>query len=264
METHNIENITPAIADEYLKLNTHNRKVSKASVAFLINEIQKGNWRFNGIPIIFGNSGKLLDGQHRLLAISKAGISKKFSVVRGVEDTAFITIDAGKPRGGSDALSVDNVPNATIVASSCRKIMDKFASERPTVNGVVVKASTSDIYNFYFQNEAKIKHLVSLANGWHSKGGGVINKTDVVAMLWLLNKEDKKAFDFIEEVATGSYDGKINKTAQTLRNRLIRAKTEMGRLSDGEIKDLFLVAFRQYLKGIEISKIVVRSQQKFK
>ena len=89
METQQIERITPVMADEYLKLNTRNRRISKATVAFLVNEIRCGNWAFNGMPIIFADSGVLLDGQHRLLAISQTGSSKRFSVVRGVNDSAF-------------------------------------------------------------------------------------------------------------------------------------------------------------------------------
>jgi hypothetical protein len=264
METQQIEHITPIMADEYLKLNTRNRKVSKASVAFLVNEIIKGNWEFNGIPIIFGDSGLLLDGQHRLLAISQTGTSKKFSVVRGVKDSAFKTIDSGRARTGADALSVERVANSAILAASIRKIMDKYYSDRPVVNGSNVKTSTSDTYNFYFQNKEKLDDLVALAHSWWKRGGSVVNKTDVVAMLWLLGEEDDKAFAFMEEVATGSYEGLINRTAQTLRNRLIREKFEMGSLSEGEKKDLYLVAFRHYLNGVEISKLIVRKQQKFK
>jgi hypothetical protein len=264
METQQIERITPIMADAYLKLNTRNRKVSKASVAFLVNEIRKGNWEFNGCPIIFGDSGLLLDGQHRLLAISQTGTSKKFSVVRGVKDSAFKTIDSGRARTGADALSVENVPYATTVATAIKKIMNKYYSTRTIVNGTTVKTSTSDVYNFYFQNKEKLTNLLILANRWWDKGGRVVHKTDVVAMLWLLNEEDERAFAFIEEVATGSYEGLINKTAQTLRNRLIRAKFEMGTLSEGEKRDLYLVAFRHYLNGVEISKLMVRTQQKFK
>jgi len=264
METQQIEHITPIMADEYLKLNTRNRKVSKASVAFLVNEIIKGNWEFNGIPIIFGDSGLLLDGQHRLLAISQTGTSKKFSVVRGVKDSAFKTIDSGRARTGADALSVESVPNATTIATAIKKIMNKYYSKRTVVDGTTIKTSTSDVYNFYFQNKEKIDNLVALSHRWWKKGGAVVHKTDVVAMLWLLSEEDERAFDFMEEVATGSYEGLINRTAQTLRNRLIREKFEMGRLSEGEKKDLYLVAFRHYLNGVEISKLIVRKQQKFK
>jgi len=39
---------------------------------------------------------------------------------------------------------------------------------------------------------------------------------------------------------------------------------EMGRLHEGEKKDLYLVAFRQYVKGVDISRLVVRNNHKFK
>ena len=51
--------ITPQLADEWLERNNHNRKFSKANVAWLAKEIAAGKWKMNGVPIVFGASGRL-------------------------------------------------------------------------------------------------------------------------------------------------------------------------------------------------------------
>jgi len=46
---HNIEKITPKLADKYLRINTRNRAISKSQLGFLIREIETGNWLLNGL-----------------------------------------------------------------------------------------------------------------------------------------------------------------------------------------------------------------------
>ena len=263
METQKLEYITPIMANEYLKLNTKNRKVSKRSLAFLIHEIKKGNWVFNGAPIIFSNTGALLDGQHRLMAIANTGATERFLVIRGVHNDVFTTIDSGRPRTNADALSVDNVKYASVMASAVKKIMNKYGSVSAIANGFRIKTSTTDIHAFYFDNETRLKHLLSLAQEWCAKGGSIVQFSDAIAMMWLLSEEDVRAYQFIEEVATGSFDATINVTVQTLRNRLIRAKIDMGNLNESELRDLYIVAFRHFIAGNEITKIIIKTPKKF-
>jgi len=64
-------------------------------------------WRFNGDTIKLDFDGNLQDGQHRLLAITKAGRTCLVVVVSGVERSAFGTIDTMRlPRSYGDAASL--------------------------------------------------------------------------------------------------------------------------------------------------------------
>jgi len=261
---HNIEKITPKIADQYLKINTRNRHVSKSQLGFLIREMEKGNWWLNGSPIVFGTSGKLLDGQHRLTAISKTGEAQEMLVVRDVDDAVFVTLDSGRGRTGADAFQVAGIHYPTVMAAAVRKILDGYTSTRVFVNNATVRRSNTELLDFFLQHQKDIESLHTLVRPWCNKGAKVVVPTDAIALLFLLRHESDVAYEFIEEVASGSYEGRTNTTVQTLRNKLIRCKSELGgSITSSMMKDFFLVSFRNFINGVVVNKIIVRKIQTF-
>src|SRR6185369_8200893 len=91
--------ITPLLAEHYLTKNTTNRRVTQTNVDYLTDQMRKGLYKENtGETIKFSRSGKLIDGQHRLLAIVKSGKSFKFTIAEDLEDNVFHVLDTGKTR----------------------------------------------------------------------------------------------------------------------------------------------------------------------
>lgn len=85
------EIITPEMAREYLKFNTENyRSLSKDRVISYAGDMKNGEWQMNGEAIKFDETGKLIDGQHRLHAIIRAGVPVEMLVVRGVQESVNI------------------------------------------------------------------------------------------------------------------------------------------------------------------------------
>ena len=70
--TAKVETITPDIAKTMLGENVNNRRISHDNVNMFAREMRNGEWRFNGEAIKFSKDGRLLDGQHRLLAARRA------------------------------------------------------------------------------------------------------------------------------------------------------------------------------------------------
>jgi hypothetical protein len=90
--------ITPSQAKEWLQTKNANRNISPAHVSYLVNEIKSGRWRLTHQGIAFNEDGFLIDGQHRLEAIAKSGISIKMMVSHGVPTDRFPIFDRGMPR----------------------------------------------------------------------------------------------------------------------------------------------------------------------
>ena len=65
--------IDAAKAQEPLTKNDHNRRLSPVRIRKFADEMQNGMWVYNGESIIVSESGRLLDGQHRLHAIVDSG-----------------------------------------------------------------------------------------------------------------------------------------------------------------------------------------------
>ena len=66
-------NITPELAADWLKANRKNRSLREWGVNSLILDIQNDSWMTTHQGIAFDADGNLIDGQHRLLAIVRAG-----------------------------------------------------------------------------------------------------------------------------------------------------------------------------------------------
>jgi len=102
--------INPEKAQELLANNAHNRKVTLSRVKEYASEMRNGMWAYNGEAIIVSVSGRLLDGQHRLLAVIEANVEIETELVEGVPDAedgvdTFLTINT-KNRSNVDALTI--------------------------------------------------------------------------------------------------------------------------------------------------------------
>jgi len=109
--------ITPEVAAEWLeRWNILNRPVSRSNVDDLARAIRERRWLLTGEPITFSER-RLIQGQHRLLAIVAAGIPVQSLVIWGVVDDAFDILDQGKRRSAADVLASHGHENANTIAA---------------------------------------------------------------------------------------------------------------------------------------------------
>ena len=112
-----IETITPRMAEKWLAMNSHNRNLKDSYIIRLAGEILRGDWLLNGESIKL-NGNTLVDGQHRLAAVMRAGVPIRSLVVRGVPLSTQETIDTGSRRTLSDSLKLAGESNYTTLASA--------------------------------------------------------------------------------------------------------------------------------------------------
>lgn len=130
-----VSEITPELAKIILdENNKDNRPINKAHVKMLTSAFKHNEWMLNGETIIFSESGRLLDGQHRLTACLQSGKSFKTIVVKGMKDEdVFGTIDVGKQRKVTDLMSLQGLPKAPLfsaIAKQHKAWIDTKESER--------------------------------------------------------------------------------------------------------------------------------------
>lgn len=113
--------ITPRMAEDWLRKTAPNRRISDAAVSRYAEDMRRGRWESNGSTIVMGQSGKILDGQHRLTAIIRAGVPVNMVVVSGVEDSAFKTIDTGRSRSVADVLKVMGFASSNNLAATAKQ-----------------------------------------------------------------------------------------------------------------------------------------------
>lgn len=90
--------VTPAMAREWLDAgNIDNRYVRRTVVRRYVEMMKSGEWRTTHQGIAFSNR-RLIDGQHRLLAIEEAGVAQWMFVFVEQADDVFGVIDRGSQR----------------------------------------------------------------------------------------------------------------------------------------------------------------------
>lgn len=100
------QTVTPEMAKGYLLKNTDNRNKRGWWVSGLANMIKRGEWIPTHQGVAFSQSGKLLDGQHRLEAIIEANVPVQMMVTTGVRDDAYKVLDNGIKRTLSDLTGI--------------------------------------------------------------------------------------------------------------------------------------------------------------
>jgi hypothetical protein len=119
------EIVTPEIAAQWLEANLaedHNRPLRANRAEGFARDMLAGEWHENGESIKFDTAGRLIDGQHRLAAIVKAGLPVPLLVVRDVAPEAMQTIDMGVARKYSDYLKMEGVRDPAAMAAMERRL----------------------------------------------------------------------------------------------------------------------------------------------
>ena len=129
-----IREITPEDAKKILEKNPTNRKLNERVCRLYAEQMQSGSWYANGMPIIIDLDGNLRDGQHRLTAIVKSGVTMKNALIVYINNDDAACYDIGKVRSVKDTaalmgISSINIKNNSIVSMitfMLRRIKGKY------------------------------------------------------------------------------------------------------------------------------------------
>lgn len=134
--------VTPDIAKAWLDKNTHNRKPSHRHIAKLARDMIVGSFVFTGDPIRFDRSGRLIDGQHRLMACVKSEKPFETLVIYDLAPETQDKLDTGKARGANDVMALAGYHSASTLAAACRIICCERDGLGAIHNGI---HTTSDV-----------------------------------------------------------------------------------------------------------------------
>jgi len=260
------EIVTPQIAATYLQNNTKNRPIIAKHLEKLIHEMKTGAWQSNGDTIRFSISGTLLDGQHRLMAIVKSGVSQQMIVVRGLDDDSFVTIDTGSSRKASDVIALEGFTNYNVVASISRMAILFDRNGQPLYSrGGSDTPTNSEILNFAKQNPTVQE---AACFGASCKFIRQYMGQTLAGYVWFMAVragERDTVTDFFSDFSVVTADG-INTPAFMLRERLIADKSAREKMGRANALALIIKAYKHYRSGtkVKILKVVRRGETKEK
>lgn len=249
METR-IESITPELAKKYLSLNKGNRNLTNKRVNFYVNQMKKGNWKLSPQGIAFDKSGNLLDGQHRLSAVVKSGITIDFVVSRGFDRDVFKVLDTGKIRSAGDVFSIEGIKNYTNTAAGVNKYMKLKKGTGYDNNNNENNISNEDILNCYYERQEMFISSHQIASEFYNKLR-LLNKTDAMAYISFLKIDKGYSFseisNFFNELNTFSE----NNTLNLFRERMIRDRLSTNKLKSKIKRALFIKTWNSYILNKE-------------
>lgn len=192
-----LERITPETAAEMLKLNKNNRPASPTLVKFLTREIKEGRWQINGDTITFADD-RLVDGQHRLMAVIESGMPISTFVVRGVASESFLTKDSGRKRSSSDALAIIGINYPHSVAAAIKQVW--LYSKTGKLDNHGMAPSTSILIEFYEKHTGITRSVQLIKNKTNLAQGSLLS-----ALHYLFSQKDQDAADkFMNDLCSGA------------------------------------------------------------
>ena len=235
---------TPSIAETVLKeYNTMNRPKKPGKIKLYSEYMQARRWALDGNTVKFTKGGRLADGQNRLMACVRSGVSFSTHVVFGIADELFNTLDQGKNRTGADALAVAGFTNCTVLAGAVRWV-HLIETDR-------VKQRDSypqdQILRLIQERYVTLPDIASQATFYANTAQP---PSLIVAMIYLLTKANAaKAAEFLTAWRAGQWGGRF-KPIGLMQARIadISSKSS-GRVHEAVRGALIIKAWNLFIEG---------------
>ncbi|ARK09065.2 hypothetical protein A6C57_01330 [Fibrella sp. ES10-3-2-2] len=258
--TTQVEVITPDIARELLGANTANRKATAVHISFLAKQMKEGRWMLTSAPISIATDGRLLDGQHRLMALVESDTTHPFWVARNCDPAMFAVLDTGRKRSSSDILSIEGAKNVTSLSGLIRLIMLHRDGRMSSWHLKSRTYSNDEVLAFHRENDLSeyLSHGVFLYGQRR-----LLSSAEYAFVYYLIAPVDQAAAKaFVERIATGAGLAK-GSAGLLLRQKLEAAKEQRINLSSTEKYALCIKAWNAERQGTQLTMLKMLAGEGF-
>lgn len=249
--------ITPNMARTWLKFNHLNRPVHWPTVERYKRDMLAGLWKFTPASIGFDTDGNMIDGQHRLHAISQLPDDKTvtINVTHGLDPEAKFFIDQGRRRTPGNQLSMLGIKNYNNTAAAARfyLIWKTGALFRDSSRAQMI--TTPQVQEWVLNN----MHLVDLANQSHT----ALVRTDArqavvrAAFMACAEVDVMDAVKFFGRLHTGASLSEGNPIL-ALRQRFETDRRTKRKRPDREQLGMIFTAWNYWRTGKSLKKLAPR------
>lgn len=259
--------IDPAHAAELLQRNKNNRNVRENQVEALAAAMKKGEWELSNDAIVVSEGGLLLNGQHRLLAVVKSGVTCPFILFTGASDSSFDIMDTPTIRKVSDVIQRKGGTNTVRCSSVIAKYLNICGD---------MESGWETVWRFHNSAQstrrAKIEAYELLhedIHKWLNKCDCLLSQNIVLAPITLLaafalflekklHHPEEKIVNFLKELCI---DGRTsNGTILHVRKKLIRHKMKADLLPRHDDFRYIIRAWNDFLQNRSVQTINTREE----
>lgn len=245
-----ITKITPVMASEFLSKNQSNRKINKKQLDMLIRTIENDEWRLTHQGVAFYEDGELADGQHRLHAIMRTGVSLTMPVFTGIvkDNETILAIDCGKGRSVSDSASISGIKLSPSLLSVAKGL--EFGYKDRTFEKLT-HAESCALCKKFSKELDNIKHIFPKSKSFITIAPVKVAAANAIndgASIELVKK-------FCDALCTGEYEDRIFVNAIRLRSKLVSKNYNGG----GDREFAYNMMYNTLMKtkdGVEVKRIL--------
>jgi hypothetical protein len=260
-----IKKITPPIAKSLLKKNNMNRVINEQRVNEYARLMTGGLWKEDtGESIKMSVDNSILDGQHRLLAVIKSGVSLNFLFVLELEKEIFTVLDTGVNRTSGDIFHIAGVSQSNNYAAIITKYialksgMTAVLREGPQrTAGLSIKSmkySKAELFSIYSNKIKFWDGVVSNSDHWRNQFQRTMTLSEIGGLYaYFYDINHDSAFQFMDQLCSGV---ELNKTnpVRLLREKLIFSKMNLKfKLTPVQKLGLIYKTWNYFRKGESIS-----------
>lgn len=172
-----VAEITPDIAEQLLKGNYDNRKVVPSKVKAYASDMIGGRWQVTTQGISVAKNGRIIDGQHRLLAVKRAGIPVKMVVNTNVSEDNYNVFDIGIKRNNATIFNIDDKRVA--------QVLNRIAINSGFSGGDCSFGVLEPIMHHGSELRKTTENLFFLLGSGHRNG--FVNTNNWLALLWSID-----------------------------------------------------------------------------
>ncbi len=220
--------------------------------------MKEGRWKDNGQAIIFGKSGQLLNGQHRLLACVRVNKSFETTVTYGVDDEAFDTIDDCNTRSMADVLHIKGETNSNLLSAGLRFLWLYVRGEIEHKDLRKGQIATKPLLQQTLERNPKIRGSVKFYSMIKARPGGLLITAGMAIGLHYLFSlvDEKKADEFFTRLQSG-LELTDDNPIYILRLRLISGQKEAStKLTQSAVYYYTVISWNAYVTGTYVKRLV--------
>jgi hypothetical protein len=254
METKQIE-VSPIVAQRILKDNICNRRVSERVVMMYAKDMMEGRWKVNtGDTVKISKTNRLLDGQHRMLAIIKANMTFEFTFAYNIEDDVFDVIDTNKNRSKNDVFTIEKIPNSSHASS----IINAYLTSKKGYASLEGKSSTlitnTIVLEEYKKNPEHWQNVVKFSIKIYNSFAKILPLATIGSFYAsFYDIEPFFAREFFNQVGTG--ENITNNSISLLRKALLNDKVSSRKITARHKNALIIKSWNAFRKNDQFKSL---------
>ena len=245
--------LTPQLAELLLARNLSNRPVKRNTVLQYAKDIKEDEFSVTGDTIKISKTGRLLDGQHRCLAVIESNKTINTLLAYGIDEDVFDKIDTGRVRMASDVLSIKGFDNPIRMAALVKFVINfkagAYHEAGRNYSRGNKRVTNTDVLDFANANAESLNDSYYYG---YNKDNKIINGTQLAGLHYIFKALSREAANtFCKSLADGV---NLEKTSPIyiLRKKLIEDNRAKRKMDVVEKIGLICKAWNYYRKNKKI------------